>query len=132
MRPEGGHYFRIEVEDSGIGIGAHDLGRLFSKFEQLDSPASKEQGGTGLGLALTKRLVESQGGSVGVKSEPGKGSIFHAVLPRKFFGTGAFQQTVAGSLEDAKVLPELSNVFARALTSAPSPPTPAVRTGLGS
>ncbi len=74
---------RIEIEDTGIGIEANDLDRLFTEFQQLDASAAKIHGGTGLGLALTKRLVEAQGGTVGVRSEPGKGSLFYAVLPRR-------------------------------------------------
>lgn len=77
-----GETFRLEVEDTGPGIAAADLGRLFVEFEQLDGGAGKSQPGTGLGLALTKRLVEAQGGSLGVRSTPGVGSVFHAVLPR--------------------------------------------------
>ena len=56
--------------------------RLFIEFQQLDSSRSKRHQGTGLGLALTRRIVEAQGGRVGVTSEPGVGSTFYAVLPR--------------------------------------------------
>jgi PAS domain S-box-containing protein len=80
--PDGSDAFRIEVEDNGAGIRPEDLGRLFVEFQQLDASAAKRYPGTGLGLALTKRLVEDQGGNVGVQSTPGKGSVFHAVLPR--------------------------------------------------
>ena len=73
--------FRLEVEDNGIGIAPRDIGRLFQDFHQLDGGLSKEIQGTGLGLALTKRLVEAQGGKVGVISQPGKGSRFFADLP---------------------------------------------------
>ncbi|HEY5946377.1 MAG TPA: response regulator [Kofleriaceae bacterium] len=79
---EGSEMFRLEVEDTGVGIEAVDLGRLFVEFQQLDGGASKRHQGTGLGLALTRRLVEAQGGTVGVRSTPGKGSVFHATLPR--------------------------------------------------
>ena len=82
-RPEDPGFFRLEVEDTGIGITAADIGKLFSEFQQLDAGATKAQPGTGLGLALTKRLTEAQGGSVGVTSAPGKGSTFFALLPRK-------------------------------------------------
>ncbi|HEX9391324.1 MAG TPA: PAS domain S-box protein [Usitatibacteraceae bacterium] len=79
---EGPLHFRIEVEDSGIGISDADLARLFVEFQQLDSGYSKQHHGTGLGLALTRRLVEAQGGNVGVRSVLGKGSVFHLVLRR--------------------------------------------------
>src|SRR5712664_2891179 len=79
--PEGPEFFRIEVDDTGAGIMAEDLRRLFVEFQQLDAGAAKKHAGTGLGLALTKRIVEAQGGSVGVSSKPGVGSVFHAILP---------------------------------------------------
>jgi signal transduction histidine kinase/CheY-like chemotaxis protein len=82
VKPEGRERFRIEVKDSGIGIKPEDRARLFVEFQQLDSTAAKKYPGTGLGLALTKRIVEAQGGRVGVISTPGKGSTFYAVLPR--------------------------------------------------
>jgi signal transduction histidine kinase len=72
---------RLEVEDTGIGIAKEDLRLLFQDFQQLDGGVSKQVQGTGLGLALTKRLVEAQGGKVGVVSVPGKGSTFFAELP---------------------------------------------------
>ncbi len=80
---DGANAFRIEVEDTGVGIAPHDIARLFTEFQQLDAGAAKTHAGTGLGLALTKRLVEAQGGSVGVRSVPGEGSVFHVVLPRR-------------------------------------------------
>ena len=81
-RPEGATNFRIEVMDTGMGISAADLERLFHEFQQLDSSAAKRHEGTGLGLALTKRLVEAQCGSVGASSVLGEGSCFFAILPR--------------------------------------------------
>ncbi len=79
---EGADHVRIEVEDRGPGISTSDLARLFVDFQQLPN-GSKKTGGTGLGLALTKRLVEAQGGSVGVTSTVDVGSTFHVVLPRE-------------------------------------------------
>jgi PAS domain S-box-containing protein len=76
-----GSRFRLDVEDTGPGIREEDLPRLFQEFHQLDAGASKKHDGTGLGLALTRRLVEAQGGTVGVKSTPGRGSTFSATLP---------------------------------------------------
>jgi protein-histidine pros-kinase len=75
-------WFRIDVEDTGPGISAHDAARLFTDFQPLRSRAGEFQSGTGIGLALTKRLVEAQGGSVAVSSEVGRGSVFSAILPR--------------------------------------------------
>ncbi len=82
MTPEDDKTFLLEVEDTGIGIAAEDIGKLFVEFQQLDNSTGKKYPGTGLGLALTKRFVENQGGRVGVRSTPGKGSLFYAVLPR--------------------------------------------------
>jgi signal transduction histidine kinase/CheY-like chemotaxis protein len=79
---EGPEHFRIEVEDTGIGISAADLPRLFTEFQQLDAGYSKQHQGTGLGLALTRRLVQAQGGQVGVRSTLGVGSVFYVVLNR--------------------------------------------------
>ncbi len=81
-RPAGPLAFRVEVEDTGIGIAADNLPRLFVEFQQLDDSYSKQHQGTGLGLALTRRLVQAQGGDVGVRSRPGAGSVFHLEMPR--------------------------------------------------
>jgi CheY-like chemotaxis protein len=74
--------FRLEVSDTGPGISETDMAQLFVKFHQLDATAAKRFQGTGLGLALTKRIVEAQGGRVGVASRLGEGSTFFAILPR--------------------------------------------------
>ncbi len=82
-RPEDSSRFRLEVEDSGIGIRPELLAELFQEFRQVHGAGMTEaQKGTGLGLALTKRLVEAQGGSVGASSTVGLGSVFFAILPR--------------------------------------------------
>ncbi len=72
--------FRVDVEDTGVGIAPEEIPQLFSEFQQLASNRKAEQG-TGLGLALTRRIVEAQGGEVAVRSVPGQGSVFSAVLP---------------------------------------------------
>jgi len=78
---DGTERVRLSVEDTGVGIAPADLRRLFVAFEQLDQGAGAE--GTGLGLALTLRLVEAMGGTVGATSTVGAGSVFHAILPRR-------------------------------------------------
>jgi len=74
---------RIRVADTGIGIKADDQERIFDKFERGDSASAREQEGTGLGLALTRKLVELHGGSISVESEgvKGRGSLFTVLLP---------------------------------------------------
>jgi signal transduction histidine kinase len=72
---------QVEVRDSGIGIKAEDIHRLFSEFEQLDSGPARRFEGTGLGLALTKKIVEFQNGRIRVESQPGLGSAFTVLLP---------------------------------------------------
>jgi PAS domain S-box-containing protein len=79
---ESATHFRVEVEDTGVGIASADMAKLFVEFQQLDSSASKQYPGTGLGLALTRRIVEAQGGTVGVRSEVGVGSTFFATFPK--------------------------------------------------
>jgi protein-histidine pros-kinase len=80
IRTAGGD-FNLRVSDSGIGIKAEDFSRLFIEFQQLDASAARRYQGTGLGLALTKKIVEFQRGTISVASEPGKGSVFTVAMP---------------------------------------------------
>ncbi|MHB8618274.1 MAG: ATP-binding response regulator [Chloroflexota bacterium] len=72
---------RVAVRDTGIGIKPEDHGRVFEEFQQLDQGPARQQEGTGLGLALVRRLVELHGGQVWVESTPGEGSCFAFTLP---------------------------------------------------
>lgn len=72
----------ISVQDSGIGIPAEDLPHLFQKFYRVDNSDTREIGGTGLGLYLSRRLAENMGGTLQVTSDYGKGSTFSLIIPR--------------------------------------------------
>jgi signal transduction histidine kinase len=74
------YLIRISVTDTGIGIPKERLGELFEPFHQLDGSSTRRYGGTGLGLALVKKIVEAHGSTVRVKSEVGKGSCFDFLL----------------------------------------------------
>lgn len=74
---------RISVSDTGVGIAPEDVDRLFDKYEQTRSRATRGEKGTGLGLYITKQLVELHGSEIDVKSEQGKGSTFSFTLPVK-------------------------------------------------
>jgi CheY-like chemotaxis protein len=81
--PEGADFVRIEVEDTGVGIAPGDFAKLFVEFQQLDASAAKRYQGTGLGLALTRRITEAHGGWVEVRSTRGCGSTFCSIVPRR-------------------------------------------------
>ncbi|MEO8500304.1 MAG: ATP-binding protein [Vicinamibacteria bacterium] len=78
----------VSVEDSGPGIGAEHLPRLFERFYRVDTARSRELGGTGLGLSIVKHLAESMGASVRVTSVPGEGSTFEVKLPGRATSAG--------------------------------------------
>ncbi|MFT4037793.1 MAG: PAS domain S-box protein [Thermomicrobiales bacterium] len=71
----------VAVEDTGIGIAAGEVGRIFEEFRQVDSTLSRRHGGAGLGLAIAQRLAAQMGGAITVASEPGVGSTFTLTLP---------------------------------------------------
>jgi len=78
----GGHIL-ISVVDNGIGVKKEDLSNIFETFHQVDSTFTRKYQGTGLGLALTKQLVELHGGIIDAASEYGKGSEFRFTMPHE-------------------------------------------------
>ena len=73
----------IEVEDHGVGIGKRDRKRVFDRFYRVDNLLTRKTEGSGLGLSISKRIVEAHGGKLTVQSELGKGSTFTMHLPRR-------------------------------------------------
>ncbi len=78
-----GDMAKFSVSDTGIGIKEEDMGKLFRTFQQVDTGATRKYGGTGIGLAITKYLVELHGGAIMVKSRYGEGSTFIFTIPLK-------------------------------------------------
>ncbi len=91
-------FIEISVSDTGIGIEEKDMGRLFKEFSQLDSPLQKRYEGTGLGLALSKKLIEMLGGTISVKSVAGKGSVFSIAIPLEPPGAGARDASIEAAV----------------------------------
>ncbi|MDE5931922.1 MAG: response regulator, partial [Lachnospiraceae bacterium] len=94
----------IAVEDTGIGVKEKDISRIFETFNRLDMKASRNEEGTGLGLAVTNQLVGMMGGKLEVKSEFGKGSVFSFAIPQKIVNRaplGDFQEQYDRSLKNS-------------------------------
>lgn len=118
-----GDFFRISVSDTGIGIHPRDQDRIFREFEQVDSSYGRQQQGTGLGLALTKRLIEIHGGSIWVESEgiEGKGSTFSFVMPFQPQPGSNLTDEALQSLVDAKASDNHKPQTAQILQTSPRP-----------
>jgi signal transduction histidine kinase len=76
------HQIEISIEDTGVGIAADELPKVFEEFFRSPDPRVQEQTGTGLGLALANEVVRLHGGRITVESEINKGSTFTVLLPR--------------------------------------------------
>lgn len=93
---------RFEVQDSGIGMSQEQMGKLFQGFQQADDSITRRYGGTGLGLVISKQLVERMDGEIGLTSEPGKGSLFWFTIPLVKSQQRAGEEGNASSLEAIK------------------------------
>ena len=95
---EGFGEFTVEVADSGIGMTPEQAGRLFQPFEQAEPGTQRRFGGTGLGLALSKKIINTMGGEIGVRSTPGVGSVFFFTMRLPVDGSTApeFEPRLAG------------------------------------
>jgi signal transduction histidine kinase/ActR/RegA family two-component response regulator len=96
-QPEG-RTIKVSVTDSGIGIEPAEQEKIFSEFHQADRVRDEQLGGTGIGLALTKRLVELHGGKIGVESKVGEGSTFWFTLPLKDPDSENWHQDSSGTM----------------------------------
>jgi Amt family ammonium transporter len=106
------------VSDTGIGIPADRLDRLFKSFSQVDASTTRKYGGTGLGLAVCKQLVELQGGSIGVQSTSGQGSTFHFTIRLERQTVTSASSPLPGSLEGMRFLIVDDNATNREILAA--------------
>ncbi len=94
----------LKVRDTGVGIGAEALGRLFEDFMQADASTTRRFGGTGLGLAICRRLARMMGGTIEAESEPGRGALFTVTLPLERLRDSEPAEASAVATEDAAEL----------------------------
>ena len=91
---EGKELLYISVEDEGIGIHEEDLPQIFNRYYQSNNPDAKTEGGTGIGLALCKELLDLMGGSIAVESKLNEGSRFEILIPKKTISKDSFEKAI--------------------------------------
>jgi signal transduction histidine kinase/ActR/RegA family two-component response regulator len=118
-----GEQIKISVTDSGIGITAEQMERLFKRFTQADSSTTRRYGGTGLGLAISKTLVELMGGAIGAQSDPGSGSTFWITLPLIAGAASRGDSTAASSMGAERFMETKPFIEVPVLTAAVTEPS---------
>jgi len=108
----------VTVTDSGIGIPADRMDRLFKSFSQVDASTTRQYGGTGLGLAISRRLVELMGGGMWAESQPGKGSTFHFTLGARVAPRGTVRSTFSRAAGRLRLLVVDDNATNRRILTA--------------
>ncbi|MDR1352996.1 MAG: response regulator [Treponema sp.] len=93
-------WITANISDTGIGIKAEDIGKLFSDYNQVDTKSNRHIEGTGLGLAITRRMAEMMSGGVSVESEYGKGTTFTVTILQGFAGDAVIGEELAANLRD--------------------------------
>ncbi|MDR0948445.1 MAG: response regulator [Lachnospiraceae bacterium] len=116
------HLLRVSCADNGIGINQEAIPKLFRNFEQANKSITREYGGTGLGLALCKQIVELMGGNIQVESQPGKGSTFTFEIPFEWRGTIKVSASIGDVLMNTRILvvddePDITEYFTELLKS---------------
>ena len=95
-----GNFLQVRVSDNGVGIEPEEISKIFDKFYRIKNPRTRHIRGSGLGLSIVKRIVESHGGSVEVESMPGSGTTFRVLLPAlSSLSTGLSTSNVSGGQE---------------------------------
>jgi PAS domain S-box-containing protein len=134
------NYLEVKVIDRGRGIPAKFKNLLFQRFQQVEASDAKKKGGTGLGLAICKGIIEAHGGSIGVESEEGKGSVFWFRIPPASRGAALLAngpapagKTVSANVDEKLGMPALPAPpeAGHVLTAASAPPVMAMAGGQG-